>query len=957
MSARGKADRAGPALSGGAPIADAIAEVEPSLAGDGGQERKTVRSTGYKAFVSYSHTVDGALAPVLQQALHRFAKPWYRLRAIRVFRDEATLSANPQLWSSIEEALNNSEFFILLASPPAARSRWVQREVEHWCSKGRAGNLLIALTEGEIVWDEAAGDFDWERTTALPASLRGVLGEEPRHIDFRWAREMDGLSLQTLRFRDAVAELAAPLHGRPKDELVGEDVRQHRRTVRMARTAVALLTALTVAAVASSFVAVNQRDSARRQARIAGSRQLAAQALAHQAVRLDRSVLLSLEGLEREDTPEARGALLDSLQATPQLVRMFHVSEGLYTVAASPDGTTLAAGGTTGSIGLWDLQTGRGLGEPLHGHTARIESLTFSPDGRTLASASGDHSIRLWDVATRRPDGPPLVGHDAGVEDVAFSPDGQTLASAGDDHKIVLWDVAARRPSGPPLLGHGAEVRSVAFSIDGRHLVSGSFDGTAAIWDVALGRRVSGPEMRHDSPLASIAVSPDGKTFASASTDRVVRLWDLTSGQAIGEPLTVEEGTPAVAFNFDGSALAATTYRGKITLWGVHDRRKLGELEGGHEGKVYDVGFGRASTTTLVSAADDGTIAVWDTARTLRLGARLSGDHAWVRSVAFSPDSRLVATAMANGTIAVWDVARRERVGAPLAGHDGMVNSVEFSSDGLRLASGGTDSTVVLWDVRNGQRMGDPLRSHAGAVTAVAFSPDGEILASAGEDDTIVLWDPDSGQRLGDPLSAGTGGVADLAFRPDGEVLAAAGMDGTVALWDPESRQRRGHRLDAHSDGATSVAFSPDGRTLASAGADRKVLLADSDTAEERHTIVTGHASAVTTIAFSADSRMLATGSGDHSIALWDVDSRRRLGDPLGGHEDGLVSAVAFSPDGNTFASGSFDYTAIVSDVSPQAWKRQACALANRNLTPAEWQQFVGSQWEYNPTCGGPSDG
>src|SRR5688572_31157284 len=82
----------------------------------------------YDAFVSYSHAADGKLAPALQAALHRFAKPWYRRRALRVFRDETSLSASPALWPSIEAALAASRYFVLLASPAAAQSRWVGQE-------------------------------------------------------------------------------------------------------------------------------------------------------------------------------------------------------------------------------------------------------------------------------------------------------------------------------------------------------------------------------------------------------------------------------------------------------------------------------------------------------------------------------------------------------------------------------------------------------------------------------------------------------------------------------------------------------------------------------------------------------------------------------------------------------------------------------------------------------------
>jgi hypothetical protein len=86
----------------------------------------------YKAFISYSHAADGKLAPAVQSALHRFAKPWYRVRAVRVFRDKTNLSANPDLWGSIEQALSESEYFILMSSPEAAASKWVKKEIDHW---------------------------------------------------------------------------------------------------------------------------------------------------------------------------------------------------------------------------------------------------------------------------------------------------------------------------------------------------------------------------------------------------------------------------------------------------------------------------------------------------------------------------------------------------------------------------------------------------------------------------------------------------------------------------------------------------------------------------------------------------------------------------------------------------------------------------------------------------------
>jgi hypothetical protein len=149
-------------------IVAAAQRLWPQAARDSGAPGATpARAEGaggaFDAFVSYSRAIDGRLAPALQSALQRFAKPWYRMRAKRIFRDDASLSANPGLWSSIEQALEASEFFILLASTDAAASRWVTREVSCWLQNASAERLLIVLTDGDLVWDEVRGAFGCAR--------------------------------------------------------------------------------------------------------------------------------------------------------------------------------------------------------------------------------------------------------------------------------------------------------------------------------------------------------------------------------------------------------------------------------------------------------------------------------------------------------------------------------------------------------------------------------------------------------------------------------------------------------------------------------------------------------------------------------------------------------------------------------------------------------------------------
>src|SRR5688500_20338943 len=105
----------------------------------------------YKAFVSYSHAADAQLAAALQSALQQFGKPWYRLRAMRLFRDVTTMAANPALCSDIVRALDASEYFILLASQTAAASVGDPRAVEHWLPRRSAHGLLYSVPDGELL--------------------------------------------------------------------------------------------------------------------------------------------------------------------------------------------------------------------------------------------------------------------------------------------------------------------------------------------------------------------------------------------------------------------------------------------------------------------------------------------------------------------------------------------------------------------------------------------------------------------------------------------------------------------------------------------------------------------------------------------------------------------------------------------------------------------------------------
>ncbi|WP_411895116.1 toll/interleukin-1 receptor domain-containing protein [Winogradskyella sp. A2] len=220
----------------------------------------------YNAFISYSHSKDSVLAPRIESALEKFAKPLFKKRALEIFRDANDLSASPDLWGKIEDGLDESEYFIFMASERAAKSRWCKKEVEHWKATKSMNNFLVVLTQGDLVWDESTNDFNWSRTTAIPKNLSGAFNNEPLYVDFRegFGKE-EQLSLENPNFKNNIILLAATLHGKSIGDMVGEATLQHNKTLRIRNSVIAGLSTLLIAAIALAVFAFNQMNIAELQ--------------------------------------------------------------------------------------------------------------------------------------------------------------------------------------------------------------------------------------------------------------------------------------------------------------------------------------------------------------------------------------------------------------------------------------------------------------------------------------------------------------------------------------------------------------------------------------------------------------------------------------------------------------------------------------------------------------------
>ena len=202
------------------------------------------------------------IAAALQAVVQRLGKPWYKRRALRVFRDDTSLSATPQLWPAIEQALGQSRFLILLASPEAAASPGSARRSPIGSRIKSAETLLIALPDGTLVWNNAAGDFDWSQSTSLPPVLKGAFATEPKWVDL--AAYRGGATRRDRRFDERAANFAAAIHGRSKEDILSEELREQRKALLLAWSAAGLLCALAGVAGWQAQLAITQRDRAER---------------------------------------------------------------------------------------------------------------------------------------------------------------------------------------------------------------------------------------------------------------------------------------------------------------------------------------------------------------------------------------------------------------------------------------------------------------------------------------------------------------------------------------------------------------------------------------------------------------------------------------------------------------------------------------------------------------------
>jgi len=528
----------------------------------------------------------------------------------------------------------------------------------------------------------------------------------------------------------------------------------------------------------------------------------------------------------------------------------------LSVVRYSPDGSVIAAGPQeTNHVTLWATKSGRVIGRPIITNspgTGGAQSISFSPDSKRIAVPGARGTVGIWEVATGRRVGEPLTIGSVDVAAAIFADDGRMMIASDDSGSVSFVDVATGRPTRPPLSVGSVPADSLDLSPDGRLVAAASYSGAVFVWDAKTGVPYGSPLTVDTSPVGDIAFSPDGRTLATSHLRSAV-VWNMSGEQVIGDRLGgPTDLTTDVSFSPDGKRLLAGRFDGETIVYETATRRPALRIDG--DSIVTAVAFHPDGKLFAVGTID-GHVRLFDSTSGAAAGSPINEGSAAVWEVAFSPDGKLLAVAVdpngvdgftgqqRQGEVQLWDVDSRSRRGRAITPGGGSVLSLAFNSDGTLLATGSYAGRLDMWDVATQTRRGKPMRVTDDGVLSVGFDPTDGLVAGGGAIGPVRVWRVADQQPAFTPLSGHTGPVTGAAFDPDGSFLATTSVFGGTRLWDPATGLGYGDELvgSARPDSLTpSVdlpflglgnAFSPDGTLLAVAGVDTRGMLWDVDPA------------------------------------------------------------------------------------------------------------------------------
>lgn len=782
----------------------------------------------YDAFICYSRK-DIDFARRLEKALEAY-KPPRDLKAppryLQIFRDEGDLTG-VEYSQSIERNIQNSAKLMVICSPAARQSQYVNDEIRRFAQAKGAENIIPLIVSG-IPNNEAKPEQTAD--LAFPEALCEVL-KMPlavSYLGFDPAKD----KVDKGDYSNSWYTLLANLYNLSRNEIERRDLK---RRLRRRNIAIAIVSSVMICLAGLAAYAWMQ-------AKISKSRELAAASLNQLNVDPELSILLAVEAAGHSHTTQAESALRQALIKSHVRAVLTGHKKAVDAAIFSHDGKKVLTASDDGTIGVWEVTTGKRLLELPK--PEGFVGMFFSDGDRQIVAVDDSGTRHAWDSVTGKP--------------ASFSGNKKISTSA------ALW----RKDEVPKTTGGKMRLRDCV---------------SKQVLEVPAG------EMTEENARDIMAVSPDIKLLVTSS-DYKIFVWDAETGKKLAILQGCDNYIIAIdraSFSPDSSKLVTTpkwltTESGggrspsidkTVTIWEAKTGEEKVVLRG-HTGMVKNAFFS-PNGRLVVTSSDDGTARVWD-AETGRELAIMRGHQGKVGYASFNPQGTQIVTASLDNTARVWDAVSGQDTKSDIPKEHWFALSPQGT-----LFIGGSDKDDVHYP---------------------SFSPDGNLVVTTTNRDLIEVRKADTGEivhvlKIPPDLNEY---FPRAALSPDGQRLAITGGD--VAIMSGDNKVmifnliscQLEKVLDKHEGPVYCAAFNMDGSLLATGDGDWLVRIWEVATGNLLHTL-SGHQEIILSMVFGPDNSLL-TGSRDNTGIIWPVKSREN---PifLRGHDNSVIS-VAFSPDG-----------------------------------------------------------
>lgn len=561
--------------------------------------------TKYKAFISYKHNAKNKeKAAAIESALKRYAKP-FLAPPLKIFRDEKIVTPSHSLNEEIKKGLENSEYFILLADPICATSKWCQNEVEYWCDKlQKKESLILVILDGDIIIDEKADKINWSKTNCLTPNLEKHITDVPFFIDLR-GFEIEKLVLENIKFKDLVNLISAKLRGISPEEINDIEIKTYRKNKRLKRNTIVTLSFLLLAFVIASIYAFTLASINKKEA-VGNS--MFSKGLIIEKEDPTKALFTINEAYKISKDSSIGNYLLDLYRnekfyslaiKTPNYINDFTIiNENIVTASNSDldfydfDGEKLFRKNelkgkinkivrdkkdenfyTIGSDSIIAKWSGKGDLLKTFKHKTYVNELDISSNGQIalVDKEIGDRILKVYDNNFNYINQYPIEeGH---IFSVQFHPKKDSIIALSNGYNafseerynhVNLLDIKNNtieklETNHPPFI--------LKYSKTGKYLASASVSHIT-IFDFDT-RKVIGDFEAHSYNIYDIEFSPDERKLLSSSLNGEIKMWDL-EGNILGQYKTSSRASSSIPlmFNNNGTSfVSAMANQKRLNIW------------------------------------------------------------------------------------------------------------------------------------------------------------------------------------------------------------------------------------------------------------------------------------------------------------------------------------------------------------------------------------------------------